>query len=341
VRKAFEWLLAHDREQALALVAQLGTRLNFWELGGFFQEGRRWLQRALDESQGVVSLQRAHALLAAAELSSAIPDLNYGLQCARQAQQLFQDLGDQQREIDARLKYCGLADLADQETNLKGEIEEALHMAERIAYTAGIAKAKCVLGSFALYTGDPEAAIQYLLPSVALWRKAESPFELARVLNNFGAACAEIGEHGAARQAYEESRHLYQSLGYRRGVALAIHNLGETALKLGEHARARELLCESLRMRYELSLPRGYAYSFEQLAHVNEREEHFEQAVQLWAAAETLRVRIGAPPEQIEQKDAAAALARLRARLGEVGFELEWAKGVHLTTEQAITLALS
>jgi len=35
VRRAFEWLLVHDREQALALVAQLGTELNFWELGGF------------------------------------------------------------------------------------------------------------------------------------------------------------------------------------------------------------------------------------------------------------------------------------------------------------------
>jgi predicted ATPase/DNA-binding SARP family transcriptional activator len=48
VRLAFEWLLVHDHEQALALVAQLGTELNFWELGGFFQEGRRWLERALE-----------------------------------------------------------------------------------------------------------------------------------------------------------------------------------------------------------------------------------------------------------------------------------------------------
>jgi predicted ATPase len=52
LRRAFEWLLAHDREQALALVAQLGTDLNFWELGGFFQEGRRWLQRALGAPRG-------------------------------------------------------------------------------------------------------------------------------------------------------------------------------------------------------------------------------------------------------------------------------------------------
>jgi predicted ATPase len=95
VRRAFEWLLAHDREQALILVAQLGTALNFWELGGFFQEGRRWLQRTLEGSQASASSQRGHALLAAAELSSAISDFDYGLQCARQAQELFQQLGDQ------------------------------------------------------------------------------------------------------------------------------------------------------------------------------------------------------------------------------------------------------
>ena len=119
VRRAFEWLLAHDREQALALVAQLGTDLNFWELGGFFQEGRRWLQRALEGTQGAVSLQRGHALLAAADLSSAISDFDYGLQCARQAQQLFQQLGDQRGEIDARLKYCDLAELAGKHANLQ------------------------------------------------------------------------------------------------------------------------------------------------------------------------------------------------------------------------------
>ena len=104
VGRAFEWLLAHDHEQALTLVAQLGTPLEFWELGGFFQEGRRWLQRALEGTQGAVFHPRGYALLAAADLSSMITDFEYGLQCVQQAQQLFQQLGNQQGEIDARLK---------------------------------------------------------------------------------------------------------------------------------------------------------------------------------------------------------------------------------------------
>lgn len=74
LRRAFEWLVVQDGEQALAFVAQLGTQLGFWELGGFFQEGRRWLQSALEATQGAVSLPRGYALQAAAELSSAITD---------------------------------------------------------------------------------------------------------------------------------------------------------------------------------------------------------------------------------------------------------------------------
>jgi predicted ATPase/DNA-binding SARP family transcriptional activator len=342
LRRAFEWLVAHDGEQALALVAQLGTKLNFWELGGFFQEGRRWLQHALEGTQGSVSTQRAQALLAAAELSSAISDLDYGLQCAQKAQQLFQQLDDQRGEIDARLMYCDLARHAGKLTHLQPQIEETLQMAEHISYTAGMAKGKQLLAINIVYTtGESEAAIKYELSSVALWRELQSPFELATALNFLGADLLEIHEYTVARQTLLECRDLYQSLGYQRGVALAMHNLGCVAREMGEYTRARELLCDALRIRRHLGLRRGYAYSFEQLAQINEIEERYERAVQLLAAAETLRVRIGAPLEQIEQRDQVAAMTRLRARLGDVAFELEWAKGGYMTTEQAIALALS
>ena len=341
LRAAFEWLLAHDGEQALRLVAQLGTDLNFWELGGFFPEGRRWLQRALEGTQGLGSIQRANALLAASDLSSAISDFEYGLRCARQAQDLFQQLGDRRGEIEARLKNCELAHLAGKLTDLQAQAEEALRMAEHLSYPAGIAKARLVLGTIAHHTGQNQAAIAYVLPSIALWRELERPFELAAALNRLAGALSEVHEYAASQQAFLECRDIYQSLGYRRGVATATQNLGGVAYKLGDYARARANFRDSLRIRHELGLQRGYAYSFEYIADVDEMEERYEEAVQLLAAAETLRLRIGAPVEQTNQKENEAALTRLRGRLGDVLFELHWAKGVHLTSEQAIALALS
>ncbi len=341
VRLAFEWLLVHDHEQALALVAQLGTGLKFWELGGFFQEGRRWLERALEATQASLSSQRAEALLAAADLSSAITDFAYGLQCALQAKELFQQLGDQRGQIDAQLKYCDLADLAGERTNLRAQLEEALHMAEQISYTAGIAKAKQLLATITYKAGESETALQYILPSVALWRELENPFELATALNRLSGPLTEFHEYAAAQQALEECRDIYQSLGYRRGVALATQNLGHNAEGLGDYDHARECYREALRIRRDLGLPRGYAYSFEHLADIAEIEKRYEQAVQLLAAADSLRVRVGAPIDQVNQKENEDALTRLRAQLGDVVFELAWAKGATMTTEQAIALALS
>jgi tetratricopeptide (TPR) repeat protein len=341
LRQSYEWLLGHDREQALALVAQLGTQLNFWELGGFFQEGRRWLQRVLDGTQGSVSVQRGHALLAAADLSSAITDFDYGLQCARQAQDLFQQFGDQRGEIDARLTYCELAELAGEHANLQAQAEGALHMAEQTSYPIGIAKAQLVLGTIAYYAGENKAAIQYLLPSVALWRELHRPFELATALNRLGGALGENHEYAAYQQALEECRDIYQSLGYRRGVATATQNMGLVAQLIGDYPRARALFCEALRVRHHLGLQRGYAYSFEFIGRIDEIEESYERAVQLLAAADTLRVRIGAPLDQVTQKENVDALTRARTRLGDVAYELAWSKGATLTTEQAIALALS
>jgi predicted ATPase/DNA-binding SARP family transcriptional activator/multidrug efflux pump subunit AcrA (membrane-fusion protein) len=341
LRQAFEWLLAHDREQALALVAQLGTELKFWELGGFFQEGRRWLERALEATQASVSRQRAEALLAAADLSSAITDFEYGLHCARQAQQLFQQMGNPQGQIDAQLRYCDLADLAGERANLRVQLEEVLHMAEQISYTAGIAKAQQLLATVTYKTGEYQIALQYILPSVGLWRQLENPFELATALNRLSGPLIESHEYAAAQKALEECRDIYQSLGYRRGVALATQNLGHKAEVLGDYVRARECYREALRIRRDLGLPRGYAYSFEHLADIAEIEKRYEHAVELLAAADTLRMRLGAPIDQVNQQENEDALTRLRAQLGDVVYELAWSKGATMTTEQAIALALS
>ena len=88
-------------------------------------------------------------------------------------------------------------------------------------------------------------------------------------------------------------------------------------------------------------IPIGYAYSFEFIADLDEAEKRYEHAVQLLAAADALRVRIGAPIEQINQKANVDVLTRLRTQLGDVAFELAWAKGATMTTDQAISLALS
>jgi predicted ATPase/DNA-binding SARP family transcriptional activator len=342
LRSAFEWALNHDGELVLEMVTNLGTELRFWELSGSFEEGRRWLQRVLEITTDSISPLRAKALLAAAELSSAISDFDYGLSCAVESQRIFSQLGDQCGEVDARLVFADLADFHGDYSNLETIIQDAMLIAGKIQYKTGMAKAGWMLGKLAFTNAEYGQATQYLLPSVALWRELDRPYELAMALNTLGASMLENHDYAAGNEVLLEVAEINQALGYRRGVALALHNLAGAALGLKEYTRARELLSESLRIRRELGVRRGYAYSFEDFARLAYEEKQDERAIRLLAAARALRELIGAPLDSSGVRAILEnILTELRTKLGDMRFEMEWSKGWAMTTEQAIELALS
>jgi predicted ATPase len=339
---AYAWALKHDSKLVLEMVANLGLELKFWELSGFFEEGRRWLQQALEKVSGVVSPMRAKALLAAAELSSAISDFEYGKSCATESQHIFNQLGDLCGEVDARLVFAELADFHGDYPNLALFIHEAMKMAGEIHYKNGLAKGSHLLGTSAFNNADYEQAIQYLLQCVAIWRELDRPYELAAALNTLGASMVENQQYAAGIEVLQEVAKINQALGYQRGVALALHNIAAAAIKLKEYDRARELLKESLQIRRELGVRRGYAYSLEEFARLAYVENQDARAVQLLAAARALRSLIGAPLESaVDREEFENMLARFHAVLGDTRCEMEWSKGWAMTAEQAIELALS
>jgi hypothetical protein len=339
---AFDWALKNDGELVLELVTNLGLELKFWELSGFFEEGRRWLKHVLETVCDANSSMRAKALLAAAELSSAISDFEYGISCSTQSQLIFNQLGDQRGEVDARLVFAELADFHGDYPNLVVFVQEAMKMASEIHYKNGLAKGSHLLGTSAFNIADYEQAIHHLLQCVALWRELDRQYELAAALNTLGASMVENQQYAAGSEVLLEVAKINQALGYRRGVALALHNIGSAAVKLNEYDRARELLSESLQIRHELGVRRGYAYSLEEFARLALAQNQDARAIQLLAAARALRVLIGAPLESsADREDFESMLSVFRANLGEVRFEIEWSKGFAMTAEQAVMLALS
>ena len=98
---------------------------------------------------------------------------------------------------------------------------------------------------------------------------------------------------------------------------------------------------DSLQIRKELGLRRGYAYSLENFAILAERENQIARSIQLFAAAQALRQSMGAPIDPSTQEIYTNILQELRAKLGEVRYELEWSKGWSMTADQAIELAMS
>lgn len=340
LRPAFNWTVTHDPDLALKLVAKLGLDLKFWELRGHFEEGRRWLQRILDATADSVSKTRANALLAAAALSSAINDFDYGLCCATESQYIFRQIGDLPGEVEAQLETADLTCLQGEQTGPLAMAQEAFRIADQINDQPGLAKGGYVMGAIIYDLADYDHAIQHLLPSVALWRKLGKPYELARTLNTLAACLMEKGDYVSASEILQETAEINRNLSYQRGVALALHNLADAAMHLGDFQRARELNVESLQIRRELGLRRGYAFSLENFAILADRKNQTARSIQLFAAAQALRQAMCAPIDPVTQEAYTHLLADLRTKVGEVHYELEWSKGHSMTTDQAIELAL-
>lgn len=292
---ALTWAVEHHHGLALQLVANLGSGLNFWELGGYFQEGRHWLKRILEKTAGTISEPRARALLAAAELSSAISDLVYGQICAAETWHIFQQLGDREGEVDARLASAELTFFQGCYADLSALLEETMAMAGEIGYPTGLAKGEWLLGRLLSTYRQYNQAVQHLVRSSALWRELDQPYELAVALNSLADSLTKNNQFVVAKEILQEAVAINRSLGYQRGVAHALQNLGEVATELKDFSQAREFFNESLRIRRRLGLRRGIAYSFEGMACLAEKENQAARAIQLFSAAHTLRILIGAP----------------------------------------------
>ena len=90
-------------------------------------------------------------------------------------------------------------------------------MAEEIQYTTGLAKGGWLLGKMEFNNAEYKQAIQHMLPSVALWRGLDRPYELAAALLNNGMAAFESGPGSTAAER-AVIRWLAEQAGYGPGA---------------------------------------------------------------------------------------------------------------------------
>ena len=110
----------------------------------------------------------------------------------------------------------------------------------------------------------------------------------------------------------------------------------------GDYEPASRLFAEGLTLSSELGEESSVAYCLEGFATIAAHEGNLEHASRLWGAAEALLEEIEAiaypqasdPLLRRDQKDAA------RRRFDKQTWELAWAEGRAMTTEQAIAEAL-
>ncbi|MGI8550692.1 MAG: tetratricopeptide repeat protein [Dehalococcoidia bacterium] len=378
LRAALDWLSQHgELEAGLRLT---GFLWRFWELRGYFSEGRGWLEAMLGPGSGSPAA-RATALHGAGMLAyhqgdhaRALACCFEGLERAREAGdehdqaallelqgvialeqgqydlaeglhrnglQLYRSLGDRQGEASL-LRHIGrLALQRGDSVTARARYEESLALCRDYGFIHGYADSLANLGLLAHRAADYPAARSFHEQSLATYRDLGHRESIALELYNLGEIARLQADYGRAHPLLTEALALFSEGGHQRGMAQTLGGLGHVARAQADYALARSLIGQSLRLRYELGEHQGVAFSLEGLALTDAARGQPEEAARLFGAAAALRESIQAPLPPAYQNLRDRALEEISALLGDAALASALADGGALPLEQVIIEALS
>jgi predicted ATPase/DNA-binding CsgD family transcriptional regulator len=198
---------------------------------------------------------------------------------------------------------------------------------------AHIAFAQMLLGS------QHEAALVHPLleESLSLFKEVGDKWGVAAVSMFLGQVALQLGEVTRARSLAEMSVRLCSEVGHRWFLSQALTVLAKVAETEHDQSMAHRLYHESLDVAREIGDKVLIALGLEDLARVVGTQGEPVWATRLWGAAAALRDTIGAPMPPIERAGYEAAVAAVRAHLGEQTFAAAWTEGSAMSPEQALS----
>ncbi len=237
LRVALGWLLErHEAELAWRFCAELWW---FWSLRGYWSEGRRWLETALELAGPVeASEARAGVMCAAGYLAARQNDYKVAAPLLQGAAQLCRSAHLRQVLIDV--------------------------------LTA--------TGVFHRLQGDFDAAYAALEEGERLCRDCGSTWQLAYVLRQRGLLAWHQGHMEQAMTSTQEALALARSLGDRYLLIMALLDVGAISMMQGDLAQATTLASEGLLPARELGDKSLLAITLQNLGYLASLQGDVEQA---------------------------------------------------------------
>jgi predicted ATPase/DNA-binding CsgD family transcriptional regulator len=303
LREAHSWSLEPgDEEERAWLRLRLPAALwRFWG-GQRFEEGKRWLQTALERDAGEFPATRARAL----------DGLGFIL--------TFQH--EYGRAIDS--------------------LEEAIALYEELGDRSGAALALANFGYAALHGGYIERVPAFLEQAEALLMEDLNGHARAYLRIVAGVATLGGGDYESAISQLEEGLNLSRELGDRRNTAMSLFTLGMVEFGRGDLGRGAPLFEEGGRISQEMGDRLGGAYYVWGFGKLSALRGSPVRAATLWGAAEALREQMGMALSHLDLAASGYEqdLAAVRSALGESAFDAAWAEGRAMSFERAFEYAL-
>jgi tetratricopeptide (TPR) repeat protein len=299
LRAALAWAL--DRGAAESALRLGGALYRFWATEGHYEEGSRWLERALALAGGESTVARGNALLGAGVMAYFRGDYDAAADRWNAGLSLFRDLG----------------------------------------HDLGVAYAYGNLGLVADAAGDYERAVASYEAALALFRRLDARTYVGFMLHNLGLIAYFERRYDRAAALFDEALDLARTLEDHHSVAMTLGNLGLVAFGAGDYERARTLHREALDLGRRLNNRPWLARGVEQVALLAAATGAPERAARLFGAAAAERRRFGGAQSDNDREINEAHIAETRARLGAAAFAAAWTDGESLTLDDAVAEALA
>ena len=174
---------------------------------------------------------------------------------------------------------------------------------------------------------------------MALARELDEADLIARSLHNLALVHLVENDAAGALPLLEESLALVQAFDSPYGLANVHANLGAALVDLGDLSRAAGHLAESVRRLRELDATESLPPTIEDLAALALATGDAEAAAKRLGAAMAVRDSVGAGTGRSDADRAALTEVKARLQLGDDAFELAFAAGRALSLHEAVQLA--
>ena len=301
LREAHSWSLEPGQEEDRVRLRLPAALWRFWG-GRRFEEGKRWLQAALEKDTGGFPAVRAQALDGLGFILTFQHEFGRAIEALEESIALYEDLGDR----------------------------------------SGAALALANLGYAVLHGGYHERVPAFLEQAQAYLAGDLNGHARAYLRIIVGVATLGGGDPGSAVAQVEEGLALSRELGDGRNTAMSLFILGMVEFGRGDPGRGAPLFEEGARISQDIGDRLGgiyYVWGFGKLSALRGSPA---RAATLWGAAEALREQMGMALSHLDLAASGYEqdLAAVRSTLGETSFDAAWAEGRAMSFEQAIDYAL-
>jgi predicted ATPase/DNA-binding CsgD family transcriptional regulator len=341
VRAAIAFSLTQaDPAPGLLLAASLRV---YWRARGHAVEGADALRALLDTPTAqAATLPRARALAAAAHLLRQTGGYAIVEDYCQEALGIAHAVGDDYLVADLLRQRAWLLLRQGQPGTARPLIEQGLGLARHLGefhLTASLLSGR----SHAAYiAGDHVGAARDAAEALRLYRQAGDQLQAGTLLGNLGNYELLAGDLDAARNHLAESLDIARTLQDRQGIVSETFNLGLAEYLGGSPTAAGALFAESFDVARRTGMKANMAYALLGLALAGRGRGAGADAswsVRLHGAADRALADLGHPVEPLEARLADRDRQRLRAAIGDVAFETEYAAGHALDPAQALELA--